>query len=450
MNSAGNNRFAHWGGIFADPDGNGWLNFSGGNEINRLEIGDQAGFPNTIGMIWSEPWGQAAVDYDLYIVQGNDLNNVVASSKQIQNGSGNPSESLSFVPEAGIDYGIAVRLKNPSSSQTIFSSTYPPLAPSHPSIAVDLQKNWHIAYLQIELPTANSTIYKINYLNSQNTTPVTLAQTTYDASGGTASVEPSIAVDANGALYIVYRQSISGNPAQQRIMFKFVPRIQMNDLSQTPLEFNTPETSLLIPADNKNNIAVGAVAWNDPHPRTIKDYSSRGPTTDGRVKPDIAGPTDVSVSNLSGGFFNGTSAAAPHVAGAAALMRDGFPALNQAQVRQTLEDRATPEGDPGKDNVFGSGFLQMGNPPPKPPKARFSGEPKKGKAPLTVQFQDKSKGTVTSWLWNFGDGQQSTAQNPTHTYMTPGKYTVSLTVSNESGSDTKTKNNYITVQQARP
>jgi len=52
---------------------------------------------------------------------------------------------------------------------------------------------------------------------------------------------------------------------------------------------------------------------------------------------------------------------------------------------------------------------------------------------------------VTSWLWNFGDGSTSTLQNPSHTYMNAGTYTVSLTVGNGSASDTETKTSYITV-----
>ena len=51
------------------------------------------------------------------------------------------------------------------------------------------------------------------------------------------------------------------------------------------------------------------------------------------------------------------------------------------------------------------------------------------------QFTDISTGTPTSWLWNFGDGSTSIAQNPIHTYVTPGTYIVTLTASNNFGSD---------------
>jgi len=62
-----------------------------------------------------------------------------------------------------------------------------------------------------------------------------------------------------------------------------------------------------------------------------------------------------------------------------------------------------------------------------------------------IDFFDDSTGTYDSWYWDFGDGSNSTAENPSHTYASAGTYNVSLTVSNACGSDTETKTNYITV-----
>ena len=56
---------------------------------------------------------------------------------------------------------------------------------------------------------------------------------------------------------------------------------------------------------------------------------------------------------------------------------------------------------------------------------------------LTIQFTDKSIGNPASWFWNFGDGTNSTEQNPTHTYSAAGNYTVNLTASNANGTDSK-------------
>jgi PKD repeat protein len=79
------------------------------------------------------------------------------------------------------------------------------------------------------------------------------------------------------------------------------------------------------------------------------------------------------------------------------------------------------------------------------PTPDFSATPLSGTAPLVVQFTDESIGNPTEWLWNFGDGNTSTEENPDHIYTTPGEYTVSLTASNSAGSDTETKIDYIMV-----
>jgi PKD repeat protein len=82
--------------------------------------------------------------------------------------------------------------------------------------------------------------------------------------------------------------------------------------------------------------------------------------------------------------------------------------------------------------------------------ADFTASPTSGTAPLAVSFTDVSTGGPTSWSWNFGDGNTSTQQNPTHTYSTAGTYSVSLTVSNATGSATAGKTNYIVVTVPPP
>jgi hypothetical protein len=75
-------------------------------------------------------------------------------------------------------------------------------------------------------------------------------------------------------------------------------------------------------------------------------------------------------------------------------------------------------------------------PTPRPVVARFQcaqvGDKKK------IQCDDNSKGNPTQWLWDFGDGQQSTAQNPPHSYDNYGTYTVQLTVTGPGGTSTET------------
>ncbi len=78
-----------------------------------------------------------------------------------------------------------------------------------------------------------------------------------------------------------------------------------------------------------------------------------------------------------------------------------------------------------------------------PPQADFTADRTSGPVPLTVSFTDQSTGSVDSWSWDFGDGFTSSQQNPSHIYVEPGDYDVSLTISFPGGSDTKTRNDYI-------
>ncbi|KKP67779.1 MAG: Cell surface protein [Candidatus Moranbacteria bacterium GW2011_GWE1_35_17] len=77
--------------------------------------------------------------------------------------------------------------------------------------------------------------------------------------------------------------------------------------------------------------------------------------------------------------------------------------------------------------------------------ANFSASLFTGTAPLTVSFTDYSTNNPTSWSWDFGDGYSSSEKNPTHTYLSPGIFTVRLTASNSLGTDSVTKVAYITV-----
>ncbi len=77
--------------------------------------------------------------------------------------------------------------------------------------------------------------------------------------------------------------------------------------------------------------------------------------------------------------------------------------------------------------------------------AIFAASTTSGKAPLTVHFTDSSVGSITKWLWNFGDGHTSKLRSPSHTYNRAGAYTVTLTVTGDGSTNTLTKPDYITV-----
>lgn len=114
------------------------------------------------------------------------------------------------------------------------------------------------------------------------------------------------------------------------------------------------------PSNSPYAVGVGAVDVGlDGVPQgTFEEFSSQGPTIDGRVKPDIAGWDGVSsyLDDYSTGFY-GTSAATPHVAGAAALVAAANPDMDAAQLEDFLERRA---GTSPPTNQEGHGPLTLG------------------------------------------------------------------------------------------
>ena len=113
--------------------------------------------------------------------------------------------------------------------------------------------------------------------------------------------------------------------------------------------------------------------------------------------------------------------------------------------------RLTATNAAGADNETKTGYITVNN-PPSAPVAAFGATPTSGTAPLVVLFTDQSTGTITSRTWDFdNDGTiDSTAQNPSHSYSTPGSFTVNLTVTGPGGSDSERKTGYITVLPAPP
>lgn len=123
--------------------------------------------------------------------------------------------------------------------------------------------------------------------------------------------------------------------------------------------FIVPQYSLLSPSDAKTSFTICATNWKSGE---LTDYSSQGPTVDGRLKPEMCGPTET-YSVAFGEEFAGTSNSSPQVAGAATLIRQAFPEFSVDQVKAFLLDRAQDRGPAGPDPQYGQGLLWMGDPP---------------------------------------------------------------------------------------
>jgi subtilisin family serine protease len=159
----------------------------------------------------------------------------------------------------------------------------------------------------------------------------------------------------------------SGPPMEIKIARKAgtgTPRLDLFVLSAA-IEYQTPAGSLTEPGSSSAALAVGAICWKDD---SFEEYSSQGPTIDGRTKPDIAGPDSVS-GVVYGAFtvcadsgFAGTSAATPHVAALAALVKQRFPSYGPDELQKYLVDHAVDLGVTGADDKYGAGKALLPQP----------------------------------------------------------------------------------------
>jgi hypothetical protein len=119
------------------------------------------------------------------------------------------------------------------------------------------------------------------------------------------------------------------------------------------LGIRSTASSITAPADCASALAVGATNLSD----VPESFSSEGPTTDGRAKPEISGPDGVRTTLTSG--FYGTSASAPHVGGATALLRAQNPGMSLPQIRWLLTSTAKDVNTAGYDYRTGSGRISL-------------------------------------------------------------------------------------------
>jgi hypothetical protein len=119
-------------------------------------------------------------------------------------------------------------------------------------------------------------------------------------------------------------------------------------------EGDDPWFYIIAPADGFNTLGVGAVTQNN----NLAYFSSRGPSSDGRIKPDIVAD-GVGVFSASASGFNsysspnGTSMATPIAAGVASLLLSAHPHLQNTQVRSILIETADNSASPDNERGYG-------------------------------------------------------------------------------------------------
>lgn len=149
----------------------------------------------------------------------------------------------------------------------------------------------------------------------------------------------------------------SGNQVRFAVVDKFsgsARRLEMFFLGAGGIEYEIPSGSIFGHPGVTRALAIGTINAGS---NSSAFYSSRGPAQNGRPKPDLTGVDGVSVTG-AGGFpstFFGTSAAAPHVAGVAALLMSASKKNTTQAVRQAMLSTATDFGSGGRDSVYGFG-----------------------------------------------------------------------------------------------
>ncbi len=208
----------------------------------------------------------------------------------------------------------------------------------------------------------SNTDFDIYLTNPANT--VTVAQGTNTQTGTQPPVEQACALNNTGATatfhLFINRDAGTGTPRMDLFTNNGVFATQ----------YSVPGSSILDPGASTSAFTAGAICFQND---SLESFSSQGPTIDGRIKPDIAGQ-DAVTSGVYGPFsacgssgFLGTSAASPHTAGAAALVKEANPGAHACAAAQLPRGRAGALGPAGKDNLFGSGKLLLGAPGVAPP-----------------------------------------------------------------------------------
>lgn len=171
---------------------------------------------------------------------------------------------------------------------------------------------------------------------------------------------------------------------------------------------STPSGSISNPGDARGSFTVGAADYKSGK---LESYSGQGPTLDGRRKPDLTGLAGVTTAAYKNQPFYGTSAAAPHVSGAAALVFGAQPGATAAQVQAFLEQKAQDMADPGPENKTGFGRLNLGPAEQATTPVQPTGSSAPGSPPFADTFDNPQSGLPNEGETTYAGGRYLIAPN---------------------------------------
>jgi subtilisin family serine protease len=211
--------------------------------------------------------------------------------------------------------------------------------------------------------TKNSSVTLVLSWDAYPTTSVDYNLYLYDGDPGARRSKKVASSEnqQNGSLFSYPYESITYTPNKSRTYYIVVDK-KNSSTADLPLTLfslgpnlgtKTRASSLVQPADCNDVLSVGATNLSD----SPEEFSSEGPTTDGRAKPEVVGPDRVQTS--LGSSFTGTSAASPHVAGAAALLLAQNSSLTTVQLRDLVTGTAQDVSTSGFDYRTGYGRISL-------------------------------------------------------------------------------------------
>ncbi len=488
-------------------DGTQWCELAGDDSDNATPPSNPGGVTNPsqgatgISRDFNYPSGQSTIEFDGAFLRNEDPDSTFNDFMTVDVTDGSTTVNLlyldTFSPTSGVSskYGYAVTpVQNVSANlATLFPSSTSSTTFTITALVGNLVDDFQPSKGYVDnfrffgstpppvagftgMPVSGSTPLIVTFTNSSSGSISTYAWTFGDGATST-SQNPSHNYTVAGTYSVALTVAgPGGNDTLTRTNY-----ITVSEPPPVAAFFAIPSSGVapkIIPFTNVSSGNITSYAWDfgDGGTSTLEspsyNYTTPGTYT---VSLTVAGPGGVDTQTRTNYV---TISGPPPVAGFTGTPLTGVAPLNvsfsdsstgnvatyawtfgdggTSTLQNPSYDYVTPgtysvaltvTGPGGSDTLTRTAYVTVNDPPPV---AGFSGTPLTGVAPLNVTFSDSSTGNVATYAWTFGDGGTSTLQNPSYNYVTPGTYSVALTVTGPGGSDTLTRTAYVTVNDPPP